>query len=49
MKRKRDKGSGPLRINHPIPLTEDIYSMCFVTCLKTEFIYYHRETNSEKN
>ena len=47
--RTREKGSGPRRIGYPIPLTEDIYSMFFATCLKTEFIYFHQETNSEKN
>ena len=37
----RTMGTGPLRIGKRIPLTEDIYSMFFVTCLKTEFLYFH--------
>jgi hypothetical protein len=37
-------GTGPIRIGKPISMTQDLYSMFFVTCLKTEYIFYHQKT-----
>ena len=48
MNKVRTMGTGPRRIGNPIPLTEDIYSMFFVTCLKTEFLYFHQKTHGKE-
>ena len=44
----REAGAGEQRIGTSIQLTEDLYSMLFVTCFHAEYIvYYEKIKNSE--
>lgn len=36
----RNVGSGPCRIGLPIVLGEDIYSMLYVSCITSHYLYY---------
>ena len=42
-KRPRHLGAGPLRLETEVEFTENLYSMFFASCLKHEYIYYHKE------
>ena len=35
-------GTGPIRIGHPIPMGEDVYSMLFANCLNSDYFYYYK-------
>lgn len=37
----RDSGSGPCRLGKKLEMSEDLYSMFFVSNLNHEYIYYH--------
>ena len=41
---QRKPGSGPIRIGKKIDVSQDLYSMFFVTNFKSELIYYSKET-----
>lgn len=36
----REVGSGPCRIGLPIVLGQDIYSMLYVSCITSDYLYY---------
>lgn len=40
---KRENGSGPIRIGTHLELSEDIYSMLFISTMDYKYVYYHME------
>ena len=40
---KRESGSGPIRIGTQLELSEDVYSMLFVSTMDHKYVYYHME------
>ena len=40
-------GSGPIRIGTQIQFEKDVYSLCFTSAYRTEYVYHSQKTNGE--
>ena len=49
LERERAEGTGPIRINTQLELSEDLYSMAFVSFLLPEYIYFHKNVKDNEN
>lgn len=45
---QRKIGSGPLRLNEPLKIREDLYSRLFVCSLCPEYIYHFKKNDEEE-
>ena len=43
----RKNGTGPLRVGTSLTFSEDIYSIFFCTCMKTEYIFFSKKNYNE--
>ena len=47
-KRKRDPGTGPIRLGTLLELNEGQYSLMFVASMRSDYIYYYTEVHGKE-
>ena len=47
-KQRREPGSGKIRLDTHVEITQDIYSMLYVSHLKSDYIYFWKKVNKQK-